>query len=117
MDVPTHDSHGLRVYREILARDARSFGLWDSRYGPAALAAPRSECATPANPNECYEAGCTFRYTADYSISFRLRIQPRAGRRGGAGASLLDALRLQILMRFGSRRFGYFFRSDEYGFI
>ena len=41
MDVPTHDSHGLRVYREILARDARSFGLWDSRYGPAALAAPR----------------------------------------------------------------------------
>lgn len=41
MDVPTHDSYGLRVYREILARDARAHGVWESRFGPAALDAPR----------------------------------------------------------------------------
>ena len=40
MDVPTHDTFGLQVFREILARDARAYGRWDSRYGPAALNTP-----------------------------------------------------------------------------
>ena len=33
MDVPTHDTIGLNIYRELVGRENRSVGTWEKRYG------------------------------------------------------------------------------------
>ena len=40
MDVPTHDTTGLNIYRELIGRANRSVGTWEKRYGKEVAVLP-----------------------------------------------------------------------------
>ena len=40
MDVPTHDTIGLNIYRELIGRANRSVGTWEKRYGKEVAVLP-----------------------------------------------------------------------------
>ena len=40
MDVPTHDTIGLNIYRELVGRENRSVGTWEKRYGKKVAVQP-----------------------------------------------------------------------------
>jgi len=40
MDVPTHDTIGLNIYRELIGRANRSVGTWEKRYGKEVAVPP-----------------------------------------------------------------------------
>ena len=40
MDVPTHDTIGLNIYRELVGRENRSVGTWEKRYGKKVAVLP-----------------------------------------------------------------------------
>ena len=40
MDVPTHDTTGLNIYRELIGRANRSVGTWEKRYGKEVAVPP-----------------------------------------------------------------------------
>ena len=43
MDVPTHDTIGLAVYRELCIRERRTGAKWEQSYGPVAMEKPLKE--------------------------------------------------------------------------
>ena len=44
MDVPTHDTIGLQIYRELIGRETRSVGTWEQTFGREVCAACIRSC-------------------------------------------------------------------------